>query len=67
MKYQVVENLVEKRYEIRRRYFNVFGLYEQWITIDWCRWDDDKEKEEALRNALAKMKYYANPNVVGEM
>lgn len=67
MKYQVIENLVEKRYEIRRRYFNVFGLYEQWITVDWYRWNDDKDKEEALRNALAKMKYYANPTVVGEM
>lgn len=67
MKYQVIENLAEKRYEVRQCNFSLFGLFEQWFTIDWYHWDDTKDKEEALRQALAKMKYWANPTVVGEM
>lgn len=63
MKYRIIENTSDCRYEVQQ---NIGFIFNQWVGVDWYRWYKPEEKEEALRNALAKMKYLSNPTVIAE-
>jgi hypothetical protein len=64
MKYRIVENLADSRYEVQQ---NVGIICARWVRRDFFTWYRPEEKEEALRNALAKMKYLTNPTVITEI
>jgi hypothetical protein len=64
MKYRIIENTADRRYELQQ---NVGFIFESWINVDWFSWYKPEEKEEALRTALAKMKHLTNPTVIREM
>jgi hypothetical protein len=64
MKYRIIENLADCRYELQQ---NVGFIFARWMGVDWFRWYKPEEKEEALRTALAKMKHLSSPTVISEM